>query len=83
MQHGDKAKLTYSDTDACAEHKDIYGWIKRFKTHFELSYSKWQGLNSNTSKHKVGKCKHEVHSQSMIEFVGLIVDIKTLNNTSL
>ena len=74
-QFGDKAKLIYSDTDSFVyeiEHDDIYKWQKENADEwFDLSDSMRPDLRSDKNKKKLGFFKDELHSQIMLEFIGL------------
>ncbi len=72
-QFGDKAKVVYSDTDSYVyeiEHANIYEWMKKNKTWFDLSKCKRDDLRCDENKNVLGKFKDELHGLPMTEMLG-------------
>ena len=78
-----KHSLLYQDTDSFFYeiiHPDLYEWIKKDKTYFDLSESLREDLKDNTNKKVLGKFKDEMNSLIIKEFISLNPKVYSINH---
>jgi hypothetical protein len=66
--------LLYSDTDSLVyelQHENIYDWVWRNKSLFDLSDMERANMKDNENKKVVGKMKDETHGLQITEFTSL------------
>jgi len=74
--------LIYSDTDSLVydiKTDDLYDWISKNKTYFDLSESVQPHLKDNANKKVLGKFKDEMNSVPICEFLALNPKVYTIN----
>jgi len=79
----EKHSLIYSDTDSFVYeiiHPDLYEWIGKNKTYFDLSESSREDLKDNTNKKVLGKFKDEMNSLIVKEFISLNPKVYSINH---
>jgi len=79
----EKHSLIYSDTDSFVYeiiHPDLYEWIGKNKTYFDLSESSREDLKDNTNKKVLGKFKGEMNSLIIKEFISLNPKVYSINH---
>ena len=78
-----KHRLLYHDTDSFFYeiiHPDLYEWIKKNKTYFDLSESSREDLKDDTNKKVLGKFKDEMNSLIIKEYISLNPKGYSINN---